>query len=527
MRKLYMKGIVVAVALTLVAGSAWSQAAPRMKITVANYQIEPTDPNGEMLKYYGDKFGVDFEIINIANEKYHEIINLKMAAGEIPDLFYLKDASTLGTYVKQGVTAKLPMDLLAKNAPELVNVINTYAPGYMDFGRVNGAQYGIPAVNPTNVFHIPLVYRADWMKKVGVTKMPATLDEFETLMYKFAKEDPDGNGKNDTYGLSQDGFNAVFGAFGLVPFDHNSKGAAGTDYWNVVNGKVVNDAINPDVKKALELLSKWYKDGVIDPEFITGENQGGYWAISHAFVKGRIGFTTRGNYYHWAMPGVYKNIDENGKKTPCDPGAVAKEFVAAQPKGELVLGQPLKGPTGVQAIKKFNPLMNFFCVSKKVEKDAAKMAKIFQVLNESASPDYVTRQTVSRGFVNKYWKILDLDTQTYQFIPPYDKDTGYVSRIGAVLWITMPFPPMEPREQWAYSMGYDKLGIDNLIQVGLPMAVKYKVDLMKLRDETYIAIVTGAKPLSYFDEYVKSYLAMGGAQAQDEANAYYKEMKAK
>jgi len=526
MRATARKAAWIAAILACAAGAAFGQA--KMQITLANYQIEPTDPNGESLVSYGAKFGVQFVPVNIDNNKYHEILNLKLAAGEIPDFFYLKEADKLGNYVKQGVCARIPMDLLQKHAPNMLKVLAENAPGYLDMGKVKGALYGIPAVNATNAFHSPLVYRTDWMKKVGVSKLPTTLAEFESLMYKFAKNDPDGNGKNDTYGLSQDGLNAVFGSFGLVPFDHNSKGAAGTDYWVLKDGKVINASIHPDVKRALELMAKWYKDGVIDPEFITGENQGGYWALSHAFIKGRIGFSTRANFYHWAMPGVYDDIDASGKRIPCQPGAIGKEIVAADPTMTIGFGQPLKGPTGKQGIKKYNMLMNFYCFGKQIEKDPAKMAKILAFMEENADPDFVVRNTIKNGAKDKYWELLDAPTETYRFIPPYDKDTGYVSRIGATLLrAELPFPLKAPREQWAYSLSYNKLGIDNLIQVGLPVATKYKVDLMKLRDETYISIITGAKPLSYFDEYVKAYLAAGGQAAQEDANAYYEEMTSK
>ena len=45
------------------------------------------------------------------------------------------------------------------------------------------------AINPTNIFRLPLVYRLDWMEN-GSYKTPETLEEFEELMYKFAKRIP-------------------------------------------------------------------------------------------------------------------------------------------------------------------------------------------------------------------------------------------------------------------------------------------------------------------------------------------------
>ena len=505
---------ILAIGLCL-AGAAWSQA--RMKITVANYQKGPTDPKGEMLKYFGDKWGVDLEVYNINNDKYHEILNVKLASGDIPDFLYLARADMLGTYVKQGVLAKLTPELIQKNAPDLWNAINTYAPGYMDMGKVNGIQYGIPAVASGNALHIPLVYRGDWMEKVGVTKVPETLPEFEALMYKFADGDPDGNGKKDTYGLSLDGLNAVFGAFGLVPIDRTEI------YWMLDgNGKIISHSVAPEARQALEILAKWYRDKVIDPEFVTGENHGGYWALSHAFIKGRIGFSAHGNYYHWTTAGAFAIVGKDGVKAPCQAFANGQEIPAANKKARIVFGNSLKGPTGKQGIKEYNRLMNFIAIGKLAEKDGAKVEKILQILNESASPDWPTRQTLQAGLIGKHWKVLDADTETGLTLKPYDKDLGYASRIGCEMWMAVPFPQKDPSSQWAINtLHYDEYGIESLIQVGLPKAMKRKNELQKVRDKYYIRIITGALPVSAFDEFVQKYRAAGYDEVQAEAQAYY------
>jgi putative aldouronate transport system substrate-binding protein len=514
-----MKGAAIIAIVACLVSAATAADSKRMKITVANYQMEPTDPNGEMLKFYGDKFGCDFTVVNINHDQYHELLNIKLSAGEIPDLLYLRHADTLGTYVKQGVLAKLSPELIQKNAPDLWKAITVNAKGYMEMGKVNGVQYAIPAVNPTNIFRLPLVYRTDWMKKLGVTKTPETLAEFESLMYKFAKNDPDGDGKADTYGFSKDGLNAVFGAFGVVPFD------AETDYWMLENGKVINDTVSSGAKQALAVLAKYYKDGIIDPEFITGENQGGYWALSHAFIKGRIGYSSHGNYYHWQTAGAYQSPQEDGSMVPCPAFANGQELIAATPTATLGFGLPLKGPTGKQGMKQYNRLSNFFCIGKLAESDPAKVAKILQILNVSADPDFVTRNSIHYGPKDKYWKLLDADTESWLNIPPYDKDSGYWSRIGGELWMEVPLPPKGPREQWAYRNNMDKYGIESLIQIGLPKAMKYKAELMKIRDEAYLSIITGDKPASYFDEFVTKYMAAGGAEVQQESNEYYASLK--
>lgn len=86
----------------------------------------------------------------------------------------------------------------------------------------------------------------------------------------------------------------------------------------------------------------------------------------------------------------------------------------------------------------------------------------------------------------------------------------------------MPFPPKQSRETWAYQNGFDKYGIESAIQIGLPSMTKYAAQLIKMRDQMLIQIITGDKPLDYFDQYVKDYMNAGGAEVEKEVNAWYK-----
>jgi putative aldouronate transport system substrate-binding protein len=486
-----------------------------MEISVANYQITPTDPAGEMLRYFGDKYGADFKVYNFDNQHFHEQLNVRIAAGEIPDFLYLRTATSLISYARLGVLAAIPDSLLRTNAPRLVRALESYAPGYLRMGRVDGVQYGIPVVSPTNIFHIPLVYRKDWMTRVGVSKTPETLAEFEELMYKFARDDPDGDGRRDTYGLSRDGLAAVFGAYGLVPFDEK------TEYWVLEDGQVINAAISLEAKKALALLAKWYRDGIIDPEFITGENKGGYWALSHAFLSGRIGFTTHGNYYHWITDGAYDEIDKNGRRVPVEANANGRELPKSQREGKIVFGPPLVGPGGKRGIKSYNRLMNFVTIGKSAEQCPGKIATILRILDASASADPVERLGMHYGIEGRHWKLLDRATESFVILPPWDEDEGYWSRIGCVLSMEVPLPPKAPRELWAQGLGLDRDGISSLVQVGLPTMMQYDEALRKLRIEAYIAIITGARSVDSFDQFVASYLAAGGAAVQREVDQYY------
>ncbi|WP_132014556.1 extracellular solute-binding protein [Hydrogenispora ethanolica] len=523
MKRDFRKLFLVMLAGLFVISMAWGAPGSfakekRIKINWVPYSIQPTDPNGEILKWIEEKFNADIDVWNMDESKFDEMVSLRMAAGEIPDFFRISKVANLGNYVNQGVAAVIPNGYLKKYAPNIYKCIQENAPGFMDYGRINGKMYGIPIVSPTNIFHLPLVYREDWLKKVGVAKAPETLAEFEKLMYKFAKEDPDGNGKKDTYGLSNTGMAAVFGAFG-VPLNRWAK----DDYFVKRGNRILNAAVAPELKSALALLHKWYQDGVLDPEFITGENTGGYWALSHAFINSRIGFSCSGNYYHWIPAGDYSQVTPDGKKIPCDPGAIAKEIGLVNPAMKYAFGMPLQGPNGQRGIFQFNRLMNFYAFGKQVEKDRAKMARILQIFDfASASPDLDQRYRAQWGIQGKHWVWVDKEHEEKNFLPPYDKQDGYNHRLGACLWSDMPFPPKQMREQWAYQHGLNKYGIESVIQFSLPSMVKYGAQLLKMRDQMLISIITGDKPVEWFDQYVKDYMRAGGAEVEKEVNQWYK-----
>ena len=93
----------------------------------------------------------------------------------------------------------------------------------------------------------------------------------------------------------------------------------------------------PGNKAALELLAKMYADGVLDPEFVTGENNGGYWAVNHAFINGVIGASCHASIDHYRRPEV---MGDNG-------GPVAVEWYAINgADAEFVYAPWPAGPDG-------------------------------------------------------------------------------------------------------------------------------------------------------------------------------------
>lgn len=484
------------------------------------YEQAPIPQDADMVKYYEEKFNVDFDIWNFDHNKVTELFNMRLAAGEIPD--YNRNAvkmSTLPEYVNQGVLAEIPLEVIKAFMPNVYKKATEIEPDWLNYAKVNGKIYGLPIMADSALFRTTVVWRGDWLKKLGIDKTPDTLAEFEEALYKIALNDPDGNGKKDTYGLSKSGLQVIFGAFGYLPGFSQHKWQDW--FWQERDGKLVYGAVQPEVKEALKLLNKWYKDGVLDPEFITGENTGGYWGLSHAFINSRIGFTGHAQYNHWNSPIPELKGDKGGQNYQ---ELYKKDPAAAE---SLVHGLPPLGPNGKRTLFANNfvdaPVIVF---GKPLEKEPDKLGKILQILEYNMGTTKENYMIATTGIRGKHWDSDDKELNTYRVNPPYDAmPNGDSYAAGAFAASFMTHDTNALRNKWAYDHKYDVGALRNKLIGSLPSDAKYKAELLKMRDEAIISIITGDKPIDYFDTFVEKWYKAGGEQLTKEANEWYANMK--
>jgi len=476
---------------------------------VISQAVEP-DAQGELVKKWNEKYNVEFKITNLDPQHTNDLLNLKIASGEIPDVFVTNTASMI-SYQQQGALAEIPEDYVTKYLPKVSKEMEAEAAGVIKYGMLDGKRYGVPnSFSPYNEMRRPIVYNGTWMKKVGVTKAPENITELETLLYKFAQEDPDGNGKKDTYGMSNTALSVIYGSF-----------STDRSIWLDKAGKAEYSSIQPEMKNALQLLNKWYKDGIIDPQFITGENTGGYWAITtQAFINGRIGLTGMGSFYHWnpAVPGRQEgqNLTELKKAN-------------ADLSNNLVYGTPIKGTDGKGGINQPRVELDRLLVfGSQLSKDTGKLIRILNIADDMCgSVD---------NYINYFYGTEGTDWQkntdgSYKFIT----NSNDLMKKGG--WGTFNFfgtikntsAPEAKLMDWGKQNKFDQDGFRTILSpfAVIPSIPKYKADLDKLENIAFISMITGEKPLSYFDEFVKQWKAQGGDTIAKEVNDWYQANKAK
>jgi len=185
------------------------------------------------------------------------------AANNLPDLFQITNTNLFLQWVNLGLVA--PVDNLLPMMPERTKA--RYSdPTLNKLGTINGKMYVLQEPSPLNK-RMGVFIRKDWLDKLGL-KAPTTPDELLNVAKAFTFNDPDGDGKNDTYGFGTFAststvglgpyFSALFGAYGLP----------GT--WNYnTSGKLSLSVRDPGYLQAVEFFKKMSDARVVDPDWPT------------------------------------------------------------------------------------------------------------------------------------------------------------------------------------------------------------------------------------------------------------------
>jgi putative aldouronate transport system substrate-binding protein len=193
-------------------------------------------------------------------------VNAAAAANDLPDLFQMVSANNdnrgaLFRLVDLGLIA--PVEDLMPLMPERVKT-HYNDPLAIQLVTFGGHQYGLPELPP-----LPkregFVIRKDWLDKLGL-EAPTTPEEILAVAKAFTEEDPDGNGKDDTYGLG--GFLNGPGLGTRFDFIMGAYGVSGQ--WNFADPDNFGlNVRNEQYPEALAYFKSLVDAKVIDPDWPT------------------------------------------------------------------------------------------------------------------------------------------------------------------------------------------------------------------------------------------------------------------
>lgn len=419
-------------------------------------------------------------------------INLLMSdKKEMPDVMWHWDMNKeFNSWAKNGAL----VDLVPYLQKDGKNIINYYSKETLFYHwDPSGKIFRIPG-DVSEPGTMTTLIRKDWLEKLNL-EVPKTLDEYIDVLRAFTKNDPDGNGKADTYGLSGDNlyrsFAPFFYAYGVDP-----------DQFIIQDdGTVKYGATMPQVKEVLGILQGLYKEGVIDPRMVSPIEQA---QVDDILASGKIG-----SMYRWV---AFFNPDFS----------VHQSFKSLNPDGEYMQIDPVSGPDGFASDLPSDEIGWCFLSVTAGAKDPETVVK---VLDRIASPE--TNKLIKFGKEGEHYEIVD--GQYKSKVGPEEKNKlglgnydWYIQRKDEAnlentpevieLFNERAKSSMPMREKIVFFKSLDR-----------PAWVEYGADVTKLRDETFWGIISGELPLSAFDDFVNQYPGLGGKEIDEEANKLYSE----
>jgi putative aldouronate transport system substrate-binding protein len=295
-RRLLAAALVLTTALpTAACGGEEDQGSlDRIRVMSRLFGTAP-DPAGELQQAVEKVIGRKLDITWVPNADYNDKLNVTLASNNIPDVMVVDEKSP--SFVRAAEAGAF-WDLTGK--------LDQYAslkPLDARTGRnasVNGKVYGIYRIRPA--LRSAVVIRKDWLAKVGLPR-PETVDDLYRIGKAFTEQDPDGNGKKDTYGLIIPKWPGNYATFS--PYDTIETWFGAPNGWGDRGGKLVPGFATEEFVQANRWLKQWIDEGLVNRDFTTLDS--GNW--NDPFVQGKGGIIIDVNVRGTDLAGRFKQAD--------------------------------------------------------------------------------------------------------------------------------------------------------------------------------------------------------------------------
>lgn len=302
---------------------ASSKSEDRVKLrwlTTGDAAAKAIKPDDRIIAAINEKLGIDLTV-EIVPEANTEKVNVAMASGDFPDVVtggY--GTSATQQWIDDGMV--IPLNDYFDTMPN----IKKWLDDDYQWSAIDGKYYGLPFITQYNAANALIIFRQDWLDKLGL-KYPETLDDMKNVLTAFTNNDPDGNGKNDTYGYTAE---KPSSSSGVTPFDwvFFAYGLPYADYSLNENDEIIPFFEDSSFIPAMHYIKDLWDIKVVDPELMLNDQP----KKEEKFYQGKSG----------AMLGpLFRHVTRHENSV--------KELY---PEASISYGLPPAGPDGARGLNK-------------------------------------------------------------------------------------------------------------------------------------------------------------------------------
>lgn len=274
---------------------------------------ENLDLKEEWMQMVEEKYGVKVTVNYLPRNEYTQKVNLLMTSDSVEGLVGVFGSSEILNYKDMGVISSFD-EYLKDN-----ETWNSMPKEMQQLYAFEGEIWGLPAGFTTNLF--TRTVRQDWLDNLGM-EAPTNLDELYEMARAFTYDDPDGNGIDDTYGLTASGTWNLQDIFQAFDARLNNGGGSSITY-DPKENCWIDSMLKPEMIDCLTYLNKMYTEGLLDPELFTNSGSNmreKFWAGEYGSTYYWLGFSGESTPYltkitpdvsFTEIPYLTGNIEEN------------------------------------------------------------------------------------------------------------------------------------------------------------------------------------------------------------------------
>lgn len=456
------------------------------------------------------------------NDNYQETVSMTIASRELPDVMVVNDMDMLQLLVDNDLIEDLTQVYEDCTSSRIKDIYNSYGGEILDNVTFDGKLMALPE---TNIDDGPSLcwLRKDWMDKLGLDA-PETVEDVENIVHEFVQKDPGGNGKGETVGLVCDdeltggcGYSyeyqndIIFASFGAFPkqWIYNKDG-------EVVYGSVQNEA-----KAALGKLRQMYQQGTLDNNFLMRESSN----IIELIVSGKCG-SFFGPW--WSPNNPLMSAMQKNPNAEWQPYLIQTDkdgqtsFASQNPNDKYVVVR--KGYKHPEIVMKIVSVL--FDDLRYDEEDVREMERYYQDNVDPTARPLAINVDYKDALMRCYDSLKDAIQGRKKLEDLGLLEGAYYISCSKYLDRKKDTSAQKSWEDWAAYAS--RMTACSVLRKGQTRQVKSlffgETKTMKsnwwrleeLEKKVYLEIVTGQKPLSYFDEFVKEWNRQGGEKIRGE-----------
>ncbi|MFC4100342.1 extracellular solute-binding protein [Paenibacillus xanthanilyticus] len=478
--------------------------------------------NNVHVKWAREKLGIELKnqwISPSTNNAFETKLRLSLATNEkMPDIIsYRGDFNLVRELIDSGRFVDAG-ELFDQYASETWKKAMAEDPSVWYPYMQDGKRIGIPILDYAYNGDPVMWIREDWMKKLGLSA-PKTLDDLEKVMDAFANQDPDGNGKKDTYGLAigfKNWINTwmsdagwIFGAFGTM-----------SNQWNLgADGKLEYGSVTPGAKQALAKLQDWMGKGYLPTEAgLYDETK-----AAEDFTAGKAGIVVGPHWMPaWPLEDVKKNNKDAQYKAypiPSGPNGQAGRHGTSNANGVVLINKDMANPEAFFTYQ--NYLFDQFANPPIGGEFENGLAEGYDWVMLDGKP--TTDAAHTGGFAPEKYTL----TFDGARIPGLNMET--LAKLADGGEAATPFEkklklstPQTMLDAAKIVLEQKDITMQQLF-TGAPTATMQMNNdiLAKMEKDTFSQIIYGKAPIDSFDAFVEKWKASGGDQITQEVNEWY------